>query len=57
MCTLVTPSSISSSILFGKIPDEVLQVWSQLPETIRLDPSLAVFQREYDRMNEMTDEQ
>ncbi|KAI4487019.1 hypothetical protein M0802_012119 [Mischocyttarus mexicanus] len=46
-----TPSSISSSIIFGPIPDDVLRVWSQLPEAIRLDPSLAVFQKEYDRIH------
>ncbi|KAF3423855.1 hypothetical protein E2986_05841 [Frieseomelitta varia] len=45
-----TPSSISSSIILGQIPEEVLRVWCQLPEAIRLDPSLAVFQREYDRV-------
>ncbi|XP_046833605.1 P protein isoform X1 [Vespa velutina] len=45
-----TPSSISSSVIFGPIPDEVLRVWSQLPEAIRLDPSLAIFQKEYDRI-------
>ncbi|XP_016915307.2 P protein-like isoform X2 [Apis cerana] len=47
----VTPSSITSSIILGQIPEEVLRVWSQLPEAIRLDPSLAVFQREYDRVH------
>lgn len=52
----VTPSSVaSSSVIFGQIPDEVLRVWSQLPEAIRLDPSLAVFQREYDRVNQKTE--
>ncbi|KAK1131690.1 hypothetical protein K0M31_015851 [Melipona bicolor] len=45
-----TPSSISSSIILGQIPEEVLRVWCQLPEAIRLDPSLAAFQREYDRV-------
>ncbi|KAK2576947.1 hypothetical protein KPH14_005560 [Odynerus spinipes] len=50
-----TPSSISSSVIFGPIPDEVLRVWSQLPEAIRLDPSLAVFQREYDRIHQTND--
>nr|XP_033201625.1 P protein-like [Bombus vancouverensis nearcticus] len=49
--TPVTPSSITSSIILGQIPEEVLRVWSQLPEAIRLDPSLAVFQREYDRVH------
>lgn len=48
----VTPSSITSSIILGQIPEEVLRVWSQLPEAIRLDPSLAVFQREYDRVHQ-----
>ncbi|XP_043678814.1 P protein isoform X5 [Vespula pensylvanica] len=47
-----TPSSISSSVIFGPIPDEVLRVWSQLPEAIRLDPSLAIFQKEYDRIHQ-----
>ncbi|XP_015188878.1 PREDICTED: P protein isoform X1 [Polistes dominula] len=47
-----TPSSISSSIIFGPIPDDVLRVWSQLPEAIRLDPSLAIFQKEYDRIHQ-----
>ncbi|XP_014474138.1 PREDICTED: P protein-like [Dinoponera quadriceps] len=50
----VTPSSITSSVIFGQIPEEVLRVWSQLPEAVRLDPSLALFQREYDRVNQMT---
>ncbi|KAL0127051.1 hypothetical protein PUN28_005401 [Cardiocondyla obscurior] len=45
-------SSISSSVIFGQIPEELLRAWSQLPEAIRLDPSLAVFQREYDRITE-----
>lgn len=45
-------SSISSSVIFGQIPDEVLRAWGQLPEAIRLDPSLAIFQREYDRITE-----
>ncbi|EZA62361.1 P protein [Ooceraea biroi] len=45
-------SSISSSVIFGQISEEVLRAWSQLPEAIRLDPSLAVFQRECDRLTE-----
>ncbi|XP_018394179.1 PREDICTED: P protein [Cyphomyrmex costatus] len=45
-------SSVSSSVIFGKIPDEVLRAWSQLPEAIRLDPSLAIFQKECDRITE-----
>ncbi|XP_076623101.1 P protein [Colletes latitarsis] len=49
--TIGTPSSLTSSIIFGHIPEEVLRAWSQLPEEIRLDPTLAVFQREYDRVN------
>ncbi|XP_011869855.1 PREDICTED: P protein isoform X2 [Vollenhovia emeryi] len=56
-CTLlrspISPSSsVSSSVVFGQIPEEVLRAWGQLPEAIRLDPSLAVFQREYDRIAE-----
>ncbi|XP_011153269.1 P protein [Harpegnathos saltator] len=51
----VTPSSITSSVIFGQIPEDVLRVWSQLPEAVRLDPSLAVFQREYDRVNQITE--
>ena len=39
-----------SPIMLGPISQDVLQVWSRLPEAIRLDPSLAVFQREYDRI-------
>ncbi|XP_076244373.1 P protein [Calliopsis andreniformis] len=50
-----TPSSVSSPVIFGQIPEEVLRVWSQLPEAIRLDPSLAVFQREYDRIYESSE--
>ncbi|KAK9294919.1 hypothetical protein QLX08_010612 [Tetragonisca angustula] len=50
-----TPSSISSSIILGQIPEEVLRVWCQLPEAIRLDPSLAVFQREYDRVTQIAE--
>lgn len=45
-------SSISSSMIFGQISDDVLRAWSQLPEAIRLDPKLAVFQRECDRIAE-----
>ncbi|GAB1867112.1 P protein [Camponotus japonicus] len=45
-------SSVSSSMIFGQITDDVLRAWSQLPETIRLDPRLAVFQRECDRIAE-----
>ncbi|XP_071639971.1 uncharacterized protein [Temnothorax longispinosus] len=45
-------SSVSSSVVFGQIPEEVLRAWGQLPEAIRLDPSLAVFQKEYDRIAE-----
>ncbi|XP_066583327.1 P protein isoform X2 [Prorops nasuta] len=51
-CSRGTPSSVSSSVIFGSIPEEVLRVWSQLPEAIRLDPSLAAYQREYDRVNQ-----
>ncbi|XP_054005067.1 P protein-like isoform X1 [Hylaeus anthracinus] len=51
-----TPSSISSSIMFGQISEEVLRVWSQLPEAIRLDPSLASFQREYDRVHQTAED-
>ncbi|XP_015586943.1 P protein [Cephus cinctus] len=50
--TSVTPSSAGSSVPFGSITDEVLQIWSQLPETVRLDPSLAGFQREYERITQ-----
>ncbi|XP_029173209.1 P protein-like [Nylanderia fulva] len=45
-------SSVSSSMIFGQITDDVLRAWSQLPEAIRLDPRLAVFQRECDRIAE-----
>lgn len=45
-------SSVSSSMIFGPITDDVLRAWSQLPETIRLDSRLAVFQRECDRIAE-----
>jgi len=45
-------SSVSSSVIFGQISEEVLRAWSQLPEAVRLDPSLAIFQKEYDRMTE-----
>ncbi|CAL7951356.1 unnamed protein product [Xylocopa violacea] len=55
-CSRGTPrtpsSSISSSIIFGQVSEEVLRAWSQLPEAIRLDPSLAVFRREYDRVHQ-----
>lgn len=51
-----TPSSITNSVIFGQIPEEVLRVWNQLPEAIRLDPSLAVFQREYDRVHHNDEE-
>nr|XP_012134755.1 PREDICTED: P protein-like [Megachile rotundata] len=49
-------SSIASSIILGQIPEEVLRVWNQLPTPIRLDPSLAVFQREYDRVHHNEEE-
>ncbi|KYN37724.1 P protein [Trachymyrmex septentrionalis] len=45
-------SSVSSSVILGQIPEEVLRAWSQLPEAIRLDPSLAIFQKECDRITE-----
>ncbi|XP_076379456.1 P protein isoform X3 [Megalopta genalis] len=48
-----TPSSISSSVVLGQIPEDVLRVWSQLPPAIRLDPSLAAFQREYNRYHQI----
>ncbi|XP_015430492.1 PREDICTED: P protein [Dufourea novaeangliae] len=50
-----TPSSISSSIVLGQIPEKVLRVWSLLPPAIRLDPSLAAFQREYNRFHQATE--
>ncbi|KYN27724.1 P protein [Trachymyrmex cornetzi] len=53
MCSPISPSSsVSSSVIFGQIPEEVLRAWSQLPEAIRLDPSLAIFQKECDRITE-----
>ncbi|KAL6431151.1 hypothetical protein ACFW04_007103 [Cataglyphis niger] len=45
-------SSVSSSMIFGQISDDVLRAWSQLPEAIRLDPRLAIFQKECDRIAE-----
>ncbi|OXU23779.1 hypothetical protein TSAR_010202 [Trichomalopsis sarcophagae] len=45
-----TTSLASSSVVLGNISEEVLKVWSSLPEAIRLDPSLAVFQKEYERV-------
>ncbi|XP_078053556.1 P protein [Augochlora pura] len=48
-----TPSSICSSVVLGQIPEDVLRVWSQLPPAIRLDPSLAAFQREYNRFHQI----
>ncbi|XP_012265153.2 P protein [Athalia rosae] len=45
------PSSAgSSAAAIGPISREGLQVWSQLPEAIRLDPSMAAFKREYERI-------
>ena len=44
-----TSSLGSSSVFIGNISEDVLKVWNQLPEAIRLDPSLAAFQKEYDR--------
>ncbi|KAG5316495.1 P protein, partial [Acromyrmex insinuator] len=53
MCSPISPSSsVSSSVIFGQISEEVLRAWSQLPEAIRLDPSLAIFQKECDRITE-----
>ncbi|XP_015122184.1 P protein [Diachasma alloeum] len=46
-----TPSSAISSIVFGPISDEVLRIWSTLPESIRLDPSLAAIHRQYERLS------
>lgn len=40
--------------MLGPISHEGLQVWSQLPEAIRLDPSLAAFRREYEKIYEST---
>ncbi|KAJ8688448.1 hypothetical protein QAD02_024243 [Eretmocerus hayati] len=47
---LSTTSLANSSVVLGDISEEVLKVWSQLPEAIRLDPSLAVFQKEFERL-------
>ena len=47
-----TTSLTSSSVMIGNISEEVLKVWNKLPEAIRLDPSLAFFQKEYDRTQE-----
>lgn len=45
-------SSLSlSPIIIRPIPYDVLQIWRQLPEAIRLDPSLAVFQTEYEKLH------
>ncbi|XP_046615982.1 P protein-like [Neodiprion virginianus] len=45
------PSSAgSSAAIVGPISQEGLQVWSQLPEAIKLDPSLAAFRREYEKV-------
>ncbi|KYQ51043.1 P protein [Trachymyrmex zeteki] len=53
ICSPISPSSsVSSSVIFGQIPEEVLRAWSQLPEAVRLDPSLAIFQKECDRITE-----
>ncbi|XP_012270916.1 P protein [Orussus abietinus] len=46
-----TPSLITSGV-FGPFSEEVLRVWSQLPDAIRLDPSLAAFQKEYEKIVE-----
>ncbi|KAG7208414.1 hypothetical protein KM043_014646 [Ampulex compressa] len=48
-----TPASVTSSVIFGPLSEEALRIWSQLPEAIRLDPSLAFFQREYDRVQQV----
>ncbi|XP_043286804.1 P protein [Venturia canescens] len=45
-----TGSSLMGSVILGPISDEVLRIWCQLPECIRLDPSLGAIQREYERI-------
>ncbi|XP_033212029.1 P protein-like [Belonocnema kinseyi] len=45
-----TPSVCASPIVLGPLSQDVLQVWRQLPEAIRLDPSLGVFKQEYERI-------
>ncbi|XP_076162409.1 P protein isoform X2 [Ptiloglossa arizonensis] len=45
------------AVVEHQIPEEVLRAWSQLPEAVRLDPSLAVFQREYDRVHQTAEGQ
>ncbi|KAK0081800.1 hypothetical protein PV325_011541 [Microctonus aethiopoides] len=49
-------SSATNSVVFGSISNEVLNVWSQLPQEIRLDPSLAHIQRQYNRLSSNSDE-
>ncbi|XP_058793349.1 P protein-like [Phymastichus coffea] len=43
-------SQMSSSVRIGNISEDFLKVWSKLPEAIRLDPSLAFMQKEYNKM-------
>ncbi|XP_011499629.1 PREDICTED: P protein [Ceratosolen solmsi marchali] len=47
-----TASFTSTSAVIGNISEDVLRVWSKLPEAIRLDPSLAYFQKEYEKAQE-----
>ncbi|XP_043483813.1 P protein isoform X2 [Leptopilina heterotoma] len=42
----VDTSSLSPSTV------DVIQIWRQLPEAVRLNPSLAVFQAEYEKLDE-----
>lgn len=45
----VTPSSVASSVVFP-ITEELLKIWSNLPDTIKQDPTWAAFQKEYQRL-------
>ncbi|XP_023248327.1 P protein [Copidosoma floridanum] len=43
-------SSTSSTMITGIISLDLLQIWSQLPDTIRMDSSLDVFKKEYEKI-------
>ncbi|XP_014231140.1 P protein-like [Trichogramma pretiosum] len=48
---LGSSSMTNSSVVFRNLSKEMLSIWSRLPEAVRLDPSLAAYQRDYDNVH------
>ncbi|CAB0041262.1 unnamed protein product [Trichogramma brassicae] len=48
---LGSSSMTNSSVVFRNLSKEMLAIWSRLPEAVRLDPSLAAYQRDYDNVH------